>query len=109
MATKGAAKGGGGESGAPSAPQDEPGFDRRLERLEEIVRELEEGGLALELGIERYREGVALLGRCREILEGYRRQVEELTRGASALSTRPYEADPDFDGDDAGRAGNAER
>jgi exodeoxyribonuclease VII small subunit len=33
-------------------------FDERLQRLEEIVGALEEGGLGLESSIERYREGV---------------------------------------------------
>ncbi len=69
-------------------------FDQRLERLEEIVAALEEGGLGLESSIERYREGVALLGGCREMLEGYRRQVEELGQQAEGELT-PFEGDPD--------------
>ena len=70
------------------------GFDARLERLEEIVVALEEGGLELEGALERYREGVSLLKGCREELDRYRRQVEELTRDAEA-SLRPFEGDPD--------------
>jgi exodeoxyribonuclease VII small subunit len=108
MAKDGPRKGAAQEGGAEPPRAEEPGFDRRLERLEEIVRELEEGGLELEQGIERYREGVALLERCRAILEGYRRQVEELTRGANEALTR-YAGDPDFAGEDAGGAGTAER
>jgi len=69
-------------------------FDQRLARLEEIVQQMEEGGLGLEDGLERYREGVGLLKGCRELLAGYRRQVEELTRDADA-SLEPYEEDPD--------------
>ena len=56
---------------------------------------MEEGGLGLEVTIERYREGVALLEGCRGVLAGFRQQVEELTRGAEA-ALAPYEDDPDF-------------
>ena len=55
---------------------EEGGFDGRLERLEGIVSRLEEGGLELEPAIERYREGVALLKECRDVLGRYREQVE---------------------------------
>ena len=75
------------------------GFDRRLEKLESIVRHLEEGGLELEPAIESYREGVALLKECRGVLGQYRQQVEELTQEAEA-ALRPYEADPDVPGAD---------
>jgi len=72
----------------------EPGFDRRLERLEAIVGELEDGGLGLEDSIERYQEGIEHLKRCRLTLEGHRKRVEELTRGADE-ALRPFEDDPD--------------
>ena len=72
----------------------EPGFDERLARLEEIVQSLEEGQLELEPSIERYREGVALLRSCRSILDGYKKQVEELTSEAES-AVAPYPADPD--------------
>lgn len=71
-------------------------FDVRLARLEALVVEMEEGGLGLEGAIARYEEGVALLKGCREQLTGYRKQVEELTRGAEALE--PYDDDPDAEG-----------
>lgn len=76
----------------------EPDFDARLARLEALVQEMEEGGLGLEGAIERYEEGVALLKGCREVLAGYRKQVEELTRDAQA-TLEPYGDDPDLDED----------
>ena len=75
-----------------------PGFDERLERLQSIVSELEQGELGLESAIERYQEGIELLKGCHGQLEGYRKQVEELSADAEA-SLRPYEADPDFPAD----------
>jgi len=74
----------------------EEDFDVRLARLEALVEEMEEGGLGLEGAIARYEEGVALLKGCREQLTGYRKQVEELTRGAEVLET--YDDDPDAEG-----------
>jgi exodeoxyribonuclease VII small subunit len=68
----------------PPTAEEGIGFDERLERLEGIVRALEEGGLTLEQSIERYREGVALLAGCRALLERYRGQVEELGKIAEA-------------------------
>ena len=79
----------------PTAEPEEPTtFDGRLSRLEEIVSNLEEGDLELEDAIGRYKEGVALLKGCRELLGRYRAQVEELT-GEAQASLRPYEGDPD--------------
>tara|TARA_R110002126_G_scaffold41590_41_gene121067 strand:- start:6051 stop:6341 length:291 start_codon:yes stop_codon:yes gene_type:complete len=77
-----------------SAKAEEPGFDARLERLETLVAELEEGDLDLETSIERYKEGHALLAGCRDLLERYRAQVEELT-GQDGERTVPYDGDPD--------------
>lgn len=77
-----------------SAAAAEAGFDERLARLEEIVGELEKGGLTLERSIERYQEGVGLLSVCRTTLEQYRKRVEELTAGAEPALV-PYANDPD--------------
>lgn len=80
---------------------DEPSFDARLQRLERIVTSLEEGDLELEPAIERYKEGVALLRGCRDLLAGYRAQIEELT-GEAQAALRPDPDDPDGPG--GGRA-----
>ena len=78
------------KGGKPSAPR----FDQSLGRLEEIVAELEQGGVGLEDSLEQYKEGVALLKGCREQLAGFRAQVEELT----ADGLRPFAGDPDAKG-----------
>ena len=88
-----------------SSPNDkdraEPGFDARLERLEALVRELENGQLGLEPAIERYQEGVELLKICHATLASYRGRVEELTREAD-LALRPFQGDPDARDPEAG-------
>jgi exodeoxyribonuclease VII small subunit len=83
---------------APEAPSgsSEAGFDARLERLERIVGDLEGGELSLEGSLKLYREGVELLQRCRVDLQGYRKQVEELSAQAEA-ALEPYADDPDVE------------
>lgn len=76
---------------SPKDPQKEansasPTFDQSLGRLEEIVVDLEGGGLGLELSLERYKEGVGLLKGCRDRLAAFRAQVEELKPDGSLVS-----------------------
>ncbi|HVS18478.1 MAG TPA: exodeoxyribonuclease VII small subunit [Planctomycetota bacterium] len=78
---------------APEKPGEES-FDARLARLEAIVGELEGGELGLEGALERYRDGVGLLKACRAQLDGYRRQVEELSAEADG-ALAPFAGDPD--------------
>ncbi len=80
-------------NGSPSA-SDGPGFDECLGDLEGIVDRLERGDLQLEEAIEHYQRGIGLLKRCHQTLEGYRAQVEELTKDAEEV-LRPFEDDPD--------------
>ena len=56
----------------------------RLERLEELVSELEGGDLGLEEAMERFSEGVKLLAGCKESLSAYEVRVQELTVEAEA-------------------------
>ena len=83
---------GAGKDGGKQA--DELAFDDRMQRLETIVGELEDGGLGLEPALERYQEGIEHLKRCHETLSTYRERVEELTRDAEQV-LRPFEGDPD--------------
>jgi exodeoxyribonuclease VII small subunit len=73
----------------------ELGFDERLEKLEALVSELEDGGLDLEAAIERYQDGIALLKDCHGTLGKYKQRIEELS--AEAGETMAQVADPDFD------------
>ncbi|MBR6548373.1 MAG: exodeoxyribonuclease VII small subunit [Clostridia bacterium] len=53
-------------------------FQETMERLEEIVRLLEEGSRPLEESIDLYEEGQVLVKRCDETLKSARLKVEEL-------------------------------
>jgi exodeoxyribonuclease VII small subunit len=81
-------------SGGAGAGAAEPSFDQRLERLEQIVGELEQGKIGLEQAIGRYQEGTELVRQCRAILDQYQKRVEELTDSGLA----PYAGDPDAKG-----------
>jgi exodeoxyribonuclease VII small subunit len=53
-------------------------FEQSLSRLEEVVARLESGDLPLDEALERYEEGVKLVGRCRTDLERAELKVKRL-------------------------------
>jgi exodeoxyribonuclease VII small subunit len=61
------------------AAESEPSFEEALERVEGIIARIESGEVGLEDSIDEYEKGVALLGRCREILDRAEQRVEDLT------------------------------
>jgi exodeoxyribonuclease VII small subunit len=61
-------------------PPDEPTFEEALARLQTIVGDLEQGEIGLAEGLARYEEGVKLLGRCYQLLDGAQRRIELLNR-----------------------------
>lgn len=63
-----------------SESQPEPTFEQALERLQTIVQDLEQGQIPLAEGLARYEEGVKLLGKCYQLLEGAQRRIELLNR-----------------------------
>ena len=72
----------------------EPGFEASLERLEEIVRRLEEGDLPLDESLRLFEEGVGLTRACAARLDEAERRIEVLGRGAAGEPTlAPYQAD----------------
>ena len=90
----------------------EPGFESSLERLEEIVRRLEEGDLPLDESLRLFEEGVGLTRACAARLDEAERRIEVLGRGAGGEPTLspldPPGAAPGADGDDdAGDDGEA--
>ncbi|MBI4398716.1 MAG: exodeoxyribonuclease VII small subunit [Candidatus Omnitrophica bacterium] len=71
-------------------------FEKALERLEEIVSQLESGDIALEEAIKRYEEGVKLSRVCLEKLSQAERKVEILTKALSGeIKKEPFDLDED--------------
>ncbi len=71
-------------------------FEQAVERLEAIIGRIESGEIGLEQSIREYEHGVALLKRCRAILEQAEQRVEELTtpKNAPGSSSSPGEEAP---------------
>lgn len=77
-------------------------FEKALERLQEIVRELEDPGKGLERSLELFEEGVALSRFCRTKIEDIRKRVEVVLRETpEGLVTEPLD-DLAEDDDDPG-------
>lgn len=77
-----------------------PPFDESLRSLEEIVRSLEQGELALEKSLEAFDQGMALVRTLQERLAEAEQKVELLTRTPDGtLQVKP--ADPREDSGDA--------
>lgn len=64
-------------------------FEQAVERLEAIIGRIESGEVGLEQSIREYEHGVALLKRCRAILETAEQRVEELTAPRQSQSSVP--------------------
>jgi exodeoxyribonuclease VII small subunit len=69
-------------------PKNEPtgaelSFETAMERLEKIVEEMESSKLPLEELLERYEEGIRLVGVCNQRLAGAENRIETLNRAAN--------------------------
>jgi exodeoxyribonuclease VII small subunit len=52
-----------------------PDFEKQMERLSAIVRELEEADLTLERNVTLYKEGKSLVKSCQTLLEEARNEI----------------------------------
>ena len=59
--------------------QESPNFEAALERLEQIVKDLEDGDLGLDQSLQRYEEGVKYLKICHQKLKDTELKIELLT------------------------------
>ena len=66
-------------------------FEDALGRLEQIVDQLEGGGLSLEASLVVFEEGVGLARRCARYLDEAEKRIELLTRDERGLRTEPFE------------------
>jgi exodeoxyribonuclease VII small subunit len=66
-------------------------FEDCLQRLEQIVDELEKGNVPLEQALKLFEEGVQLSATCRKELEEAEGKVEILLKQNGKLHPEPYE------------------
>jgi len=66
-------------------------FESGLDRLEKIVKELENGNLPLERALELFEEGMKLSENCRRQLDSAEGRIEMLVRKADGrAATEPF-------------------
>lgn len=70
-------------------------FEDALKALEEIVRRLESGDVALGQSIDLYERGEALRAHCQARLDAAQARIEKIVAGTdgSASATVPFDAD----------------
>jgi len=67
-------------------------FEEAMERLEEIVRDLEDGDLPLEESLKAFEEGMNLIKFCSEKLEEVERKVTKLVKESDGkYGHQPFE------------------
>jgi len=71
-------------------------FETAMEKLEELVKELENGGADLDRSLEIYEAAVILRNRCKEILEDGQRRIQKLVESANGIEAEdlPRERGP---------------
>ena len=69
---------------------EEMSFEESLNKLNELVNQLENGGLDLDKNIEIYEQAVVLRDRCRKILEESERKVQKLMETAEGIRTESF-------------------
>lgn len=79
---------------APSVPEDLP-FERALSELEEIVRSLEKGDVALEQSITIYERGEALKRHCEGLLKRAEARIQRITMGPDGRASGAVPLDVD--------------
>ena len=69
----------------------QPGFEKSLERLETIVREMESGELSLEKMMKHFEEGMGLVKVCSGKLNEVERKIEMLVKQGDQTILAPFE------------------
>jgi exodeoxyribonuclease VII small subunit len=85
----------------PKQQQQQQTFEQLFGALEEKARKLEQGNLPLEESLKLYEEGVALVDRLREMLEGAELRVRTLQSRAEAERAELREVEAGYDGFEA--------
>ena len=65
-------------------------FEQNMQRLEQIVRAMERGDVALEESLKLFQEGTELVRKCGKLLDEAELQVKKVMAGADG---RPVEED----------------
>ena len=76
---------------AATTPPSLGGFEKSLEELEQLVRDLEHGELTLEQSLATFERGVGLTRDCQQALKSAEQRVEMLVQNSDgSFETRPF-------------------
>ncbi|MEI7766651.1 MAG: exodeoxyribonuclease VII small subunit [Phycisphaerae bacterium] len=70
-------------------------FEQALAQLEQIVSAIEGGQVGLEESLAKYEQGMALVKKCRTLLESAEKRIEMISQTDSGLTTAPLEETAD--------------
>ena len=62
----------------PESAESEVSYEQALERLEGLVRRMEQGEVPLEESLKAFEEGQRLVARCRAILDDAERRIQQM-------------------------------
>ena len=68
-------------------------FEQSLERLEELVDQMESGELSLEAMIKHFEEGSTLVGVCTKKLNEVEQKIEKLVKKDGELKEVPFDVE----------------
>jgi exodeoxyribonuclease VII small subunit len=84
-------------------PASRPGFEASLQKLEEIVKRLEEEEIPLEVSLKLFAEGQVLARACEEQLKAAENQIRELIENPSGkIEEKEFEAEISGEGPQSG-------
>ena len=66
-------------------------FEKNIEELENIVKELEEGKLDLEKSVEKFEEGMKISKNCNDILESAEKRITILLENNGEIKETQFE------------------
>lgn len=87
----------------------QPGFEKSLERLETVVREMESGELSLEKMMKHFEEGMSLVGICSAKLNEVERKIELLVKQGNQTTLAPFETPPESDEEEDAEPSDTEK
>lgn len=68
-------------------------FEESIRSLEDLVRELEDGGIDLDRSLEIYERAVVLRNHCRTILDESERRIQKIMESAGSVREEDFGTD----------------
>lgn len=70
-------------------------FEKSLEQLNSLIEKMESGHLSLELSLQHFEEGIALIRHCQQTLSDAEQKIQLLTDNAGKPVLKEFLADND--------------